>query len=530
MNTSLSIKEKIGQFFIITVPNAELDEPLKKSISQYNIGGIILFQRNLRDFTKVVTFIQDIQAYAKEVGRPPLWISIDQEGGGISYLWEHMAVSPGNMLIGATNNPQHAYTSHYLMGKQLKEIGFNLDFSPILDINNNPENPVIGARSFGENKELVTEMGIQAIKGLHDGGVMACGKHYPGHGDTELDSHLSLPSINKSMAGLQDFELVPFHESIKNGLEALMTAHIVYPKVDPDKPATLSKKFLTEVLREEVGFEGLIITDSMEMEAISQFFGREKGTVMALEAGADIILACGQNYENQWSMVEAAVQAVENGELDLSTIDTAFKRNIRYKTKWIKSEPVLSVDEIISFCNKASTHEKMVEIACDGITVVQDRKQLLPIDAENCTIVYQKTLNDENYMGDRRNPCPEVFQVDRYHLVALANNLPTSDEINTLSSQLEENEVVVVLINERRNLNPEWNNLIEGIRKKTQNIIVVSLWNPQIINEITCKEEITYIAAYSNTSHVMEGFKRILEGNVSPTGKTPVTLFTEGRH
>nr|WP_062051151.1 glycoside hydrolase family 3 N-terminal domain-containing protein [Bacillus sp. JCM 19034] len=172
MDTSYSLKEKVGQLFIIAVQNDELDDSLKRAIKHYNVGGVILFQRNLRQLSNVISFIRDIQLYAKKVGRPPLWISIDQEGGGISYLWEGTAVSPGNMLLGATNNPQNAYNAHYHMGLQLKKIGFNMNFSPVLDINNNPENPVIGARSFGEAKELVTEMGIQAIQGLHNAKIM----------------------------------------------------------------------------------------------------------------------------------------------------------------------------------------------------------------------------------------------------------------------------------------------------------------------------------------------------------------------
>ncbi|MDQ0253018.1 beta-N-acetylhexosaminidase [Evansella vedderi] len=527
MNTSLSLKEKIGQLFIIAVQKDELDEELKKAISHYNIGGVILFQRNLRNFSKIIHFIKDIQAYAKGSGRPPLWISIDQEGGGISYLWENMAVSPGNMLLGATNTPEKSYIAHYHMGRQLRSIGFNMDFSPVLDINNNPENPVIGARSFGEREELVTKMGMEAIKGLHDAGVMACGKHYPGHGDTEFDSHLSLPTINKSIEELDQFELVPFHKSMKNGLEAIMTAHIVYPHVDPDKPATLSNEFLTEILRKGVGYEGLIITDSMEMEAISRFFGREKGTVMALQAGADIILACGQSYENQFKMIDAAVDAVEGGELDPSLINTAYKRNLKYKSKWVKPDFNSTVEDIIVYCNDDSIHQLMEEIACEGITVIQDDRRLIPIPPAKCTLIYQKTLNDENYMGDRKNPCPATFTEEHYQLIALENNVPTSKDTTEMVDRILPNEQVILFINERRNLREEWNSLIGEISKLTKNIIVVSLWNPQIYKEISDKE-ITYIACYSNTSHVIQGLKKIIEGKVEPKGTPPVTILKQG--
>ncbi|MFA9560338.1 beta-N-acetylhexosaminidase [Evansella sp. AB-rgal1] len=526
MYSSQSIKEKVGQLFIISVPNDELDQSLKLAISNYHIGGVILFQRNLRDFSKVITLIQDIQLYAKEIGRPPLWISIDQEGGGISYLWDGMAVSPGNMLLGATNKPQNAYDAHYQMGYQLRKIGFNLDFSPVLDINNNPKNPVIGSRSFGETKDLVTEMGIEAIKGLHDAGIMACGKHYPGHGDTELDSHLSLPTINKTVTELEEFELVPFQEAMKHGLEAIMTAHIIYPLVDPDKPATLSRKFLTGILRKQYGYDGLIITDSMEMEAISYFYGKEQGTVMALEAGADMILSCGETYESQFLMMDAVVTAVEKGELKTETINNAYKRILHYKRKWVNPDYTSTKEEIIAHCNNPPTHDLMVKIACEGITVVQDDRKLLPISSDTCTVIYQRTLNDENYMGDRKNPCPTIFTEGNYQLRELNNVEPCTEESHTIYHSLKKDEQVLIFVNERRDVKEEWKKLIDLLYGKTKNIIVISLWNPQIINDIAYKD-LTYIACFSNTSHVIQGVKKVIEGKVPPKGKAPVTIVNK---
>ncbi|MBU9712708.1 beta-N-acetylhexosaminidase [Evansella tamaricis] len=525
MTKPVTLKEKTGQLFILSVPNEELDEKLKTSIRDYNIGGLILFQQNLRDFQKVTSFIQDIQAYAKEVGRPPLWISIDQEGGGIAYLWKNMVVSPGNMLLGATGNPTNAYTAHFHMGEQLLNIGFNMNFAPVLDINNNPLNPVIGARSFGENKELVTEFGIQSIKGLHDAGILACGKHYPGHGDTEMDSHLSLPTVDKSLGELEAFELYPFHESMNHGLEAVMTAHILYPQIDPEKPATLSPLILQNILRDRAGFEGLVITDSMEMEAISTYFGREKGTVMALHAGADIILACGGDYERQWGMIDAAIHAVEQGELQEQVIDTAYGRNKAYKKKWIRE---LSQDKgnVKLYDSDSRLKQTMEVIASKGITVVQDPKNLLPVTSSRDMkpfVIYQTTFNDENYMGDRKNAAPSIFPKEVYQSFAVQGSEPTDQESREMVDAIQSRQPVIILLNERRQLKRKWRVLMDRLGKKTSGLIVASLWNPQLLEAIP--SDSTFIACYSNTEHVLKALERILRGEVIPTGKSPVTIL-----
>nr|WP_062051149.1 glycoside hydrolase family 3 N-terminal domain-containing protein [Bacillus sp. JCM 19034] len=339
---------------------------------------------------------------------------------------------------------------------------------------------------------------------------------------------MSLPTINKTISELEAFEFVPFQEAIKHGLESIMTAHIVYPQVDPNQPATLSKVFLTEILRKQLGYEGLIITDSMEMEAISHFYGREKGTVLALQAGADLILACGEEEETQFQMIDAAVNAVEQGELDPTIIETAFKRSLKYKDKWVEPDYSSTKEEILAHCNNHSTQSILEKIACEGITVVQDNRKLLPLSFDRSTVIYQKTLNDENYIGYRKNPCPAIFTEAHYQLIALENSEPTLNDIAAIYNELSENELVILFINERRHLKTEWASLIENINNKTNEMIVVSLWNPQIINDIPYKD-VTYIASFSNTSHVIQAVKMVIEGKVLPKGNTPVTILNRKR-
>ncbi|MED4017846.1 beta-N-acetylhexosaminidase [Sutcliffiella cohnii] len=522
-----TLKEKIGQMFIIAFGGEDVTPELEKAIAEWNVGGVILFQRNLRDINRVITLIRDIQTIAVNNNRPPLWISIDQEGGGIAYLWDSMVVSPGNMLIGATKSEKNAYDASFVMGQQLKKIGFNMNFAPDIDINNNPNNPVIGARSFGESPVEVSQLGKASIQGYHDAGVLAVGKHFPGHGDTEFDSHLSLPMVDKTLEQLESFELVPFMDNMNNNMEAIMTAHIVYPQLDSEFPATLSSYFLQTLLREKYEYDGLIITDSMEMDAIAKYFGREEGSVKAVQAGADIILACGRDVASQYSMVEAVERAVVNGVLPLSTVETAVHRILNKKKQWIDDEnltdslnPTTIVEE--------QYHEVMNRIAAEGITLQINKSNVLPLDrTKTIKVIGQSSYNDISYMGDRKAIVDVVFAEERYEVTYISGENPTLIEIAEIVTTIQQGDVVVLLINERRELQRGWVKLVDQLSTMTENIIVVSLWNPQIIERLP-KAVGTYITTFSYTDHTIHQLKKLLDGQLTFQGKSPVKLLEQG--
>ncbi|MBM7618455.1 beta-N-acetylhexosaminidase [Bacillus tianshenii] len=518
-----SLKEKIGQMFIIAFGGEEMTPELKRAIVELNVGGVILFQRNLKNIDKVVKLNRDIQMLAKAKGRPPLWISIDQEGGGISYLWEGMVLSPGNMLIGASENEGNAYDAAYIMGVQLKKLGFNMNFAPDIDINNNPRNPVIGARSFGENPQKVSRLGEKTIQGYCSAGILAVGKHYPGHGDTELDSHLSLPKVEKNLDELEQFELLPFIENIKSGMEAVMTAHILFPKLDDEYPATLSSYFLKKLLRDRYDFDGLILTDSMEMHAISKFYGREEGTVKAVQAGADIILACGKDVVTQELMIDAVEQAVRKGVLKEETIQLAVDRVMRFKEKWIGDGGVEDID--LHSLTQKSYEDNMLRIAKEGITLQFDNSGVLPLTMEEkVKVISQRTYNDENYVGDRKSIVHKIFHENRYDVTFLEGSCPSDTEVERLPETVEKDQYVLLLVNERRALPHSWVDLYEKLSAKSGKVIVVSLWNPQIVEHFP-ESMSTYITTYSYTHQVMEALKGLLEGHHPFKGKSPVRLL-----
>ena len=305
--SGMTTEQKIAQMIIpslrtwnnkdTTVLNSEQAAALKK----YDFAGVILFSQNTKNVTKTTELINSIQdAHSNGGFKDSMFVAVDQEGGRVTRLQTgtHM---PGNMAVAATGDVTNAYKAATVIGKELAVQGFNLDFAPVVDVNSNPANPVIGVRSFSDKPEIVTQYGLNYVNGLHDQKVMTCLKHFPGHGDTDVDSHTGLPRIDKTYDELLKSELIPF-SSLAAATDFIMTAHIQFPQIEKETciskasgqkiylPATLSKMFLTDILRKKLGYQGLIITDSMEMDAISTNFDKLDASARAINAGADILL------------------------------------------------------------------------------------------------------------------------------------------------------------------------------------------------------------------------------------------------
>ena len=296
--SDLTLEEKVGQLFIVDL--ARLDDlqtvtELKPSITQklekYKLGGIILFAQNLVNKTQILNLISDI----RKTERTPMFICIDEEGGRVSRLQHtkslHLEMSPSAEKIGKRDDKSYAYKVGLTLAEQVKKFGFNVDFAPVVDINTNPNNTVIGARSFGSTPLIVSEMSTEIIRALQDNNVMAAAKHFPGHGDTTIDTHHALAFINHDLTRLRNEEFIPFQNAIDNGVMSIMLAHIVVPKVTgSDIPATMSPIIVEDILRKEMGFNGLIITDALMMKAITENYSTAEVCTKAIEAGVDILL------------------------------------------------------------------------------------------------------------------------------------------------------------------------------------------------------------------------------------------------
>ena len=324
--------------------------------TRYKPGGMILFARNLEHPAQIIELTNGLQTHSPHF---PLLIAIDQEGGRVSRLPKGFTIFPPCGLIGACRSEELAYAAAAVTAAELRAVGINMNMAPVLDVHSNPDNPVIGDRAYGTDPETVAELGVAAMRGLQGKGVVACGKHFPGHGDTSTDSHKELPVVNAPAELLFERELVPFHYAILNGLAAIMTAHVVYPALDAERPATLSPAILTGLLREQLGFDGVIVSDDLEMHAISDHHGVGEAAVQAILAGADLLLVC-KDRGRAVAAMEAVRAAVEGGVIAPERIEDSVRRIGQVKRRFLHSHTPAdpSVAQLVVGCR---THQVLLD-------------------------------------------------------------------------------------------------------------------------------------------------------------------------
>ncbi|WP_042454653.1 beta-N-acetylhexosaminidase [Neobacillus dielmonensis] len=329
--SKMSLDDKIGQMILAGISGTTIDANAKKLISQFHVGGIIFYKNNFETPAQTIQLVNQLKS--GNSSSLPLLLSVDQEGGRVTRLPGGLVNFPPNKQIGQVNNPEFSYKVGTLLGKELKEFGLNLDFAPVLDINSNPNNPVIGDRSFGNNPEIVSKLGTQTMKGIQSQNVIPTVKHFPGHGDTSVDSHLELPIVNKSLEELKKLELIPFEHAIDHGADVVMVAHILLPQLDKTNPASMSKAVMTDLLRKQLRFKGVIITDDMTMGAITEHFDIGEAAVESVKAGSDIILV-GHDYNNVVKITSSLTTAVQNGEISEQRLNESIERIIQLKRKY----------------------------------------------------------------------------------------------------------------------------------------------------------------------------------------------------
>lgn len=332
----MTLKEKIGQVVICGFQGTKFSDELNTLIKDYKLGNVILFTRNIENVKQMHDLNMQIhKSIINEVGIMP-FISIDQEGGMVTRIMKEATFFPGNMTLGAVNNYEYAYRVGEIMGEELRSIGVNMNLAPSLDVNNNPLNPVIGVRSYSDNPEVVAKFGKNYILGLQSTGVIATAKHFPGHGDTNVDSHKGLPVILHNKERLEKIELVPFKQCL-NDTDAIMSAHILFEAYeDSGLPGTLSRKVITDLLRNKLGYKGLIISDCMEMKAIDEKYGAPRGALMGLKAGLDQVMISATFYK-QVEAFKVIEEAVLSGELPMEELDQKVERILKAKERNYKT-------------------------------------------------------------------------------------------------------------------------------------------------------------------------------------------------
>ena len=382
----------------------ELNDVIREDLKTHHYGGTLLFAENYRDAEQTLKLVADMQQTNLEGGGIPLIVATDQEGGNV-YRIEFGTAGPGNMALAATGDPENARKMANIYGTELSLLGINADYAPVLDVNNNPNNPVIGVRSFSDSPEIVSEYGSKYIEGLHETGTIVTLKHFPGHGNTDTDSHTGFPVINSSLDDLRACELIPFQKAIDAGADMIMTAHIQYPQIEKETytskstgekvylPATMSHTILTDLLRDEMGFEGVVITDALDMAAINDNFSDEDIMLLAINAGADMIMLPiimdTNQFKRDLEMIETAIRLVEEGKIDIETIDESVRRILTLKknhglldkTDFTVTDDMINAAESGIGCKENRDTEW--DLAVKSLTLLKNDGDVFPIKLED---------------------------------------------------------------------------------------------------------------------------------------------------
>jgi beta-N-acetylhexosaminidase len=332
--TALSLAERVGQLFMVGFEGTAVTPGLAGWLREFAWGGLMLFPRNIESPTQLQVLIHGLQEVAQSRGTLPLLIAVDQEGGRVARLKSPFTAFPSAARLGRLGSEQRVYEVGRAIALELRAVGINMNMAPVLDVLTNPANPVIGDRAYASDPRAVARLGAAFIRGTHAAGVLATGKHFPGHGDTALDSHVARPVSERSVAQMEACELLPFRAAVQAGLGTLMTAHVRYPAWDAAYPATLSRAVLTGVLRGQLGFAGAIATDDLGMQAVADAFPWEEVPRRALQAGADLLLVCHHRQRQEQAYADV-LRAVHKGELSETRVEEAFARVHALKARLI---------------------------------------------------------------------------------------------------------------------------------------------------------------------------------------------------
>ncbi len=330
----LSLRRQIGQLLIAGFDGTTVPVEFRAIAREFGLGGSILFARNVEEPQQVAELSFELAALVPDM---PAWVSVDQEGGRVARLKAPFTEWPPMATLGRSGDTRLAERFARALATELRAVGVTLDYAPVLDIHTNPRNPVIGDRALAGRAEDVAALGAAIVRALQENGVAACGKHFPGHGDTSADSHVELPLIEHPPEQLRERELQPFAAAIAAGVATIMTAHVFIPSLDEQRPATLSRRVVFDLLREELGFQGVILSDDLEMKALANDYTVPEAAVLAIEAGCDGVLICSGSHDTQAAALEALVRAVEVDRLPVRRVEDALARQRRAKERFLAS-------------------------------------------------------------------------------------------------------------------------------------------------------------------------------------------------
>ncbi len=504
--TGMTLEAQIGQLLVAgfsgTTPSPEIIDLIRN----HHIGGIILFSRNVQDAQQVLELTHNLQMIAKTAGHPaPLLIAIDQENGIVQRLGQGTTLFPGNMALGAIGSEQLAYDVAQATGRELKALGINMNLAPVVDVNNNPANPVIGVRSFGEDPHQVARLAAAAVKGFRAAGVISDLKHFPGHGDTAVDSHLALPIISSTLEQLEAIELVPFKSGIEAGADSVMIAHISFPAVTHQEalPATVSPAIVRGLLREKLGFDGVIISDCMEMNGVAETIGTERAAVMALQAGVDLVLVS-HTYARQLGSIEAIQLALQAGNLPPEVVRLAAEHVLRLKDRLLSWDSLLAapVPEWVG----GSSHQHLRDQAYElSTTQVRNDDALLPLRLGYPHEFLARSIRRHHDRVSVMFTSPSLAVVERAQILRVAG---ASDLIiiATLNAHLDQQQA----------------ELMRDLLQTGRRVIGIAVGNPYDL--LAFPQLRSYLVTYEYTKPALAAAVRVLFGEIQPHGHLPVSL------
>lgn len=519
----MTLQEKIGQLLVIGFDGYEYNEHLQEMIETYKAGNIILFSRNIKDLKQLHSLNKKLYKEIMTHTNTIPFMTIDQEGGMVTRIMQEATFFPGNMTLAATNS-KNALIVGEMMGQELISLGLNFNLAPVLDVNNNPLNPVIGVRSYSDDPKVVSEFGVNYINGLKSTGVIATAKHFPGHGDTSTDSHYSMTIVPHDRKRLYDVELVPFKAAIDNGIDAIMSAHVLFPAFEEKElPATLSYNVLTNLLRKELSFDGLIISDCMEMKAIDDYFTTAKAALMGIEAGLDL-LCISHTFEKQRDAFKNIEQAVLSGRLPIEVLDEKVERILKYKNKindlvysgFLNKE----FDEVYGLLTDSQNKIISQGIVDNSLTLVkgevfkQTKKALLIATEPFATTIAEDKLSSRSII-DRVNE--ELPYLDTIKIPVKLDY----DLINSLKIKAYDYEqIIVCTYNANTYLSQV--KLINEINSLDKDLHVISTRNPY--DFLHLKHLKNFVSLYEYTPNSVRTIIKYLKGNIVPSGTMPVKL------
>ncbi len=368
----------LGQLFVVGFDGMSVPDSARELFVKHDAGGAILFRRNIESVEQVVDINTQLFALGEKTSAP-LIVSVDQEGGRVARLRGLCTDVPAMRIVGkaAETDGELPYRLGAMMARELVSLGFHWDFAPVADVDTNPQNPVIGERSFSRDADVVARVAARFIEGMQGQGVAACAKHFPGHGDTDTDSHLALPRLPHSLERLRQIELVPFKRAVAAGVASIMTAHVMFPALDTDEPATLSAKILDVLLRQELGYDGVCVSDDLEMAAVADRYDVEVLVEKGLNAGCDLFLICHDN-DKAARAIEAAHRLVDSGKVSRARAEEALRRVAALKAKYVGAPAAPSLADAQALLGSAPHRELVAKF--DGITVAGPERDASLVD------------------------------------------------------------------------------------------------------------------------------------------------------